>query len=235
MATRTLIFTALLALGLLAGVWTAGAGEPAKELDGLPLLFHDDFESGMDKWEMTDDKAWRTTEDDGGKVAHLCRSSRYDPPVRSPHNMARVKDLDVGDFIMDVRCKQVGKEYGHRDLCFFYGYQDPAHFYYTHLATKADAHANSIFLVNDEPRVSIAEERTDGTDWGTGYHRVRIKRDAKSGRIEVYFDNMDKPVMVTTDKHFLSGTVGIGSFDDVGMFDYVTVWGKAPEAEAGGK
>ncbi len=226
MATRVFSLALVFALAVFAPAW-AGE-EPAKEMDGLPLVFDDDFDSGTDKWEMTDAKAWTIAEDEGAQVIHLRRSSRYEPPVRSPHSMARVKGLDVGDFILEVRCKQVGKEYGHRDLCFFFGYQDPAHFYYAHLATKADAHANSIFLVNNEPRVSIAEERTDGTDWGTGYHTVRVKRDTASGKIEVYYDDLTKPVMTTTDKHFLSGTVGIGSFDDVGMFDRVTVWGKPP-------
>ena len=55
--------------------------------------------------------------------------------------------------------------YGHQDLCLFFGYQDASHFYYVHLGREADAHANSIFLVNGEPRVSIAQKRTDGTNW----------------------------------------------------------------------
>ena len=109
--------------------------------------------------------------------------------------------------------------YGHQDLCLFFGYQDPSHFYYVHLGREADAHANSIFLVNGEPRVSIAQKRTDGTAWTKDWHHVRIKRDTSKGTNEVYFDDMKKPVMTTTDKHFLHGRVGIGSFDDTGDFD----------------
>jgi hypothetical protein len=112
-------------------------------------------------------------------------------------------------------------------MCIFFGYQDPSHFYYVHLATKADAHANSIFLVNGEPRVSIAQERTDGTDWGTGYHTIRIERDTKEGTVVVYYDDMTTPVMKTTDKTFLHGGIGFGSFDDTGNIDNVRIWGKA--------
>jgi hypothetical protein len=83
--------------------------------------------------------------------------------------------------------------------------------------------------VNDAPRVSIATERTDGTDWGSAYQIVRIKRDATKGTIEVYFNDMDKPVMTAEDTHFTTGTIGVGSFDDVGNFDYVRVWGKKAE------
>jgi len=109
------------------------------------------------------------------------------------------------------------------------GYQDPSHFYYVHLGRKADPHANSIFLVNDEPRVSIAEKRTDGTDWSRGWHRVRVVRRVEAGTIEVYFDDLNTPIMTTTDRHFLSGQIGVGSFDDTGEYDSIRLYGKLAE------
>ncbi len=229
--TRLVSLMTLVVLGLSLA---AMADVPA-EMDGLPLVLSDDFEQGQARWEMTDPKAWEVAELDpeyakadaaAGKVLSLKDSSDYQPPVRSPHSIAWLKDLDVGDFVLEVDCRQTGREYGHRDLCFFFGRQDPAHFYYVHLATKADAHANSIFLVNGEPRVSIAKTRTDGTDWGSAYHKVRIKRRTKTGAIEVFFDDMEKPVMTAEDNTFLSGTVGLGTFDDEGRFDNLKVWAK---------
>jgi hypothetical protein len=217
-------------LPLLAGAGdSAPSGESAdapKTLQGLPLVFDDDFENGMDRWTPTDPKAWSIAEEAGNHVLSLHASSAYKPPVRSPRSIARVADLNVTDFVLDARMKQTGREYGHRDLCLFFGYQDPSRFYYVHLATKADAHANSIFLVNGAPRVSIAQERTDGTDWATGYHHVRIVREAESGLIEVYFDDMEKPVMRTVDKTFTWGSVGVGSFDDTGNIDDMRIWGR---------
>lgn len=224
--SKMLAFPCLLAA---LGFAISSSAAPEPENGGMPLLVSEDFDDGLDRWEMTDPTAWETMDEDGNKVIALTKASDYEPPVRSPHNIARIKDLDVTDFIADFQAKQTGREYGHRDLCFFFGYQDAAHFYYVHLATTADEHANSIFLVNGEPRVSIAAERTDGTVWGEGYHHVRIKRDVDSGRIEVYFDDMDTPVMKATDKAFISGTIGIGSFDDVGQFDQIAIWGKASE------
>lgn len=205
---------------------TLSATDVPKEMDGLPLAFSEDFESGAEKWVQTDPNAWKVVEDEGDKAYSLHQQSDYEPKVRSPKNIARIKDLDVSDFVLEARMKQTGREYGHRDMCIFFGYQDPTHFYYVHLATKADAHANSIFLVNDAPRVSIAQERTDGTDWGTGYHTIRIERDASAGTIAVYYDDMSKPVMKTTDKTFTHGGIGFGSFDDTGMIDDVRIWGK---------
>ncbi|MBI2431478.1 MAG: hypothetical protein HYV26_01250, partial [Candidatus Hydrogenedentes bacterium] len=103
----------------------------------LPMAFEEDFEKGSSHWEMTDEKVWRVVEDEGDASLALTGSSDYTPPVRSPLNIARVKDLDVTDFVADFQVKQTGREYGHRDLCFFFGYQDASHFYYAHLATKA--------------------------------------------------------------------------------------------------
>lgn len=185
--------------------------------------FSEDFENGIAAWEMTDAKAWQVSDEEGNKVLALTAPSEYKPPHRSPLNIALVKDLQFESFEMTVRVKQTGREYGHRDMCLFLGYQDPANFYYVHLASKADENANSIFIVNDAPRVSIAETRTNGTTWDDQYHTVKIRRDAESGTIEVFFDDMDKPVMTATDKNFTKGRIGVGSFDDVGHFDDIRV------------
>ncbi|MFP6765082.1 MAG: prolyl oligopeptidase family serine peptidase [Planctomycetaceae bacterium] len=58
---------------------------------------------------------------------------------------------------------------------------------------------------DDKPRISIAKERTAGTDWSRGWHRARIKRDTRTGTIEVYFDGMRTPIMKATDHTFATG------------------------------
>lgn len=230
--SRLVMLTVAAVLSCVLFTATAEDAPPA-EFEGMPLVFSDDFEAGMDRWDPTDANAWRVDEEEGNHVLVLHQSSDYAPAVRSPRSIARIKDLDVGDFVAEVTLKQTGREYGHRDLCLFFNYVDPSHFYYVHLATTADEHANSIFLVNGEPRVSIAAERTEGTAWTEGYHHLRVKRDTTSGKIEVFFDDMEKPVMVAEDTHFASGTIGLGSFDDVGNFDTVRIWGKTAEPETG--
>ncbi|MEN6578407.1 MAG: DUF1080 domain-containing protein [Phycisphaerales bacterium] len=198
----------------------------AETRNGLPLVFFDDFESGAGRWAQSDPNAWKTVAADKGQVYSLYRQSEYEPPVRSPFNIARIKDLSVSDFVVQARMEQTGAEYGHRDMVVVFGYQDPSHFYYVHIATKSDEVANSILIVNGAPRVSIVKERTEGTDWSTGFHDVRVVRDSASGSIEVFFDDMDKPIMRAEDKTFLAGGIGFGSFDDTGNIDDVIVWGK---------
>ena len=167
----------------------------AEKMNGLPLAFFEDFESGAGRWTQTDPNAWKVTAQDQNHVYSLYQQSKYEPPVRSPFNIARISDVNVSDFVVQARMEQTGKEYGHRDMCVIFGYQDPSHFYYVHIATKADAVAHSILIVNGEPRVSIVKERTEGTDWSTGFHDVRVVRDTASGLILVFFDDMDKPIM----------------------------------------
>jgi hypothetical protein len=54
---------------------------------------------------------------------------------------------------------------------------------------------------------------------------VRVVRRVASGKIEVYFDDMENPAMTATDKTFQWGRVGVGTFDDTGNVDEVILWG----------
>ena len=197
----------------------------ADEFD-LPVVTMDNFNNGAANWEPKDPSAWKVVKQGENSFYSMFKDSSYKPEVRSPVNFALLKEVTVSDFVLDVDMRSTQEVYGHQDLCLFFGYQDPSHFYYVHLGREADAHANSIFLVNGEPRVSIAQKRTDGTAWTKDWHHVRIKRDTSKGTIEVYFDDMKKPVMTTVDKHFLHGRIGIGSFDDTGDFDNLNLRGK---------
>jgi hypothetical protein len=53
-----------------------------------------------------------------------------------------------------------------------------------------------------------------------------VVRKVGVGTIEVYFDNMETPVMRAEDKTFVWGQVGLGSFDDTGNFDELAVFGE---------
>ena len=201
-----------------------------------PLLLRDQFERAEPTgWKFTDPAAWRISLVDSGKnrVLEQFQASKYEPPVRSPLNIAFYPELDVGDFILDVKVRSTTRDYGHRDLCLFFGHQDSSHFYYVHLGKQADEHANSIFLVNAKPRVSIAESRTSGTPWTENWHQVRIVRRVQDGLIQVFFDDLTHPAMIAHDRTFNHGKLGIGSFDDTGMFDDFEVHGVVHKPAAG--
>ncbi len=211
------------ALGLvLLAVTSAVSAEKSK----LPLVFKDGFEKGADHWKPTDAKAWKVVETDRGKVYSQFQGSKYKPPQRSPLNISLLKDATVGDFVLTVKAQSTCRDYGHRDMCLFFGYQDPAHFYYVHLGKKADPHANQIFIVNKADRTMITKKKSPGTPWDDKWHRVKIVRRVKDGAIEVYFDNMKTPVMTAVDKTFVWGQVGLGSFDDTGNWDNFRLHGR---------
>jgi hypothetical protein len=196
-------------------------GDDAK----LQLLFTDDFENGADRWQPTDANAWRIVKDPKGGQFNQHQMSKYKPPHRSPLNMALVKDLKVADFVLEAKLQSTGKDVAHRDMCLFFGYQDPAHFYYVHIAKQADDHANQIFIVNGADRKKISKTSTKGTPWDDAWHHVKIVRRVADGHIAVYFDDMKSPIMTAEDKTFAWGGVGIGSFDDSGNWDDVKVFG----------
>jgi hypothetical protein len=208
----------LLAVGVLAG------DKPAPK-----LLFSDDFSKGADRWKPTDAGAWKVIDVKAGKAYSQFRNSKYKPPHRSPLNYSLVKDLLVGDFILEARVQSTVKDYPHRDMCLFFGYQAADKFYYAHLAKKADDHANQIFIVNGAPRKKISTSTTPGTKWTDGWHHVKVVRRIADGSIAVYFDDMKKPVMTATDKTFTWGQVGVGSFDDAGNWMDVKVYGTKAE------
>ncbi|QDT66120.1 hypothetical protein V22_33840 [Calycomorphotria hydatis] len=200
--------------------------KPAGELNGLPLKFFADFEEGsIDKFAPTDATAWELQSQGDNKVLSLTkRKSDYEPPVRSPHNRAIIKDLDASSFVLDVMAQSTQHDYGHRDLCLFFNYVDESHFYYVHFGKNADQNANQVFIVNNSPRTKITTVESAGTPWNDDWHHLRVERDAESGSIKVYYDDMEKPHMVASDKTFTSGSLGIGSFDDMGQFDRIAVY-----------
>jgi|GEM_PF-542445 len=210
-------------------VWHAasskGAEPSATSSDGLPLVFHEDFEHGAEHWEPTDKNAWKIVASRHGSAYSQHQASKYTPPVRSPFNFALRKDATVGDFVLEADCLSTKPDYNHRDLCLVFGYQDASHFYYVHLGKKTDDHANQIFIVNGTPRTKISTKTTPGTNWDDLWHHVKIVRRVSDGRIDIFFDDMQRPVMQAVDKTFAWGRVGVGSFDDIGDWDDVVLYG----------
>jgi len=211
---------------------TAGAAENSGPA-GYKLLYSRNFTSPQDLagFVMTDPAAWRVTKTNDVTALDLFTQSKYKPAYRSPFNIALIADKVFGDFVLEADLMQTSKEYGHRDMCLFFGVQDPSHLYYAHLATAADEHAHNIFVFTNAPRIKIAEQTTKGIDWGQGvWHKIRLERHMADGAIKVFYDDLAKPLMIAHDKTLPSGYVGFGSFDDTGMIANIRVWGPSVEA-----
>ncbi len=85
--------------------------------------------------------------------------------------------------------------------------------------------------VDGAPRVMITENQSPGIPWTDNWHKVKVVRRVADGTIEIYFDDMARPVMTATDKTFTWGQVGLGSFDDRGNWDQVKLFGVKVEGK----
>jgi hypothetical protein len=193
---------------------------------GMKLVYSHDFEdSSLARYQPTDQTAWKILEQNGNRSAALIkRNSDFKPKFRSPFNRTLIRDLQLGTFVMDIRLQSTIPDYGHRDLCLFFGCQDDEHLYYVHFGKQTDDHANQIFIVNNEPRKKISVRTTPGTPWTDGWHHARIERNAQTGEINVWFDDLKTPVMTAVDTTFAQGRLGFGSFDDIGNFDDIRIY-----------
>lgn len=188
-------------------------------------VFEEDFEHGIDRWELLDPKTWKlsTNEETGNKtLAITARESEYKPPFRSPGHIALIKDLQVGNVEINFKVRSTLDTGGHRDCCVFFGYQDDQHFYYVHLGAAPDPHSGQIMIVREAPRLALTKNERK-TPWDDQWHQVRLVRNIQSGSIQVYFDDMETPHMQVEDKSYGAGRIGIGSFDDLNEFDDIVV------------
>lgn len=200
--------------------------------EGWKLLYSQAFDDAdsLKDFEFSDPKQWRWTRRDGDGCLEALPKGTYRPKLRSPFVIALLRGHVFGDFILEADLMQTSREYGHRDMCVFFGFAGIARYYYAHLGTKHDKTSHNVLIVNDKPRKALPVKATPGIDWGKGqWHRVRLVRRAAEGTIEIYFDDMQKPVLTAGDKTFPAGRIGVGTFDDCGLVDNLRLWG--PEAE----
>jgi hypothetical protein len=207
----------------------AKAAEPVSDVpDNYVQVYAQDFEgeSPLKDFVFSDRSAWRLAEEDGNHSLELKDASDYQPPVRSPRNIALLAGKQFGSFVLEARVKYTGRQYNHADQCLFFGFEKPDRYYYTHIGKTQDPHAHQIFIVDREPRTAITRQsNSDGFPWQQNrWERVRIVRDAKAGTIEVYIRDMNRPVLIAKDTKFKRGWVGYGSFDDRGHIDDIRIW-----------
>lgn len=216
-------------LGVLPGCnSTVGTSLPK----GYKQVYSESFEqpAALAQFSFTEPAAFQyAAEASPGGSLELLRPAKYEPPVRSPFSIALIKGKQFGSFVLEADIMQTGREYGHQDMCFIFGFQDPSHFYYSHISRAMDDHANQVFIVNGSPRTKISTRTNTGNNWQNGsWHKLRIERRLENGLIRIFFDDMQTPIMEATDTTFGVGSIGFGSFDDTGKIDNIRIWSDRP-------
>lgn len=221
---------------LLLPVLAAVSAGPAPAESPAPVRYAQTFASpdSVKDFVFSDPAVWKWGKDDAGGFLELAYEKKYKstyaPRHRSPYHIALIADRVFTDFVLDAELQSTIPSYGHQDLCLFFGFESPERYYYVHIARAADPNAHNVFIVNDAPRKNIAKETTKGVDWkASTWHKVRLVRDTTSGTVEVFFDDLSKPVMRAVDRTFTKGRIGFGSFDDTGRVRNVRITGQSVE------
>lgn len=214
---RLAVAAALAAAAAIA--WASCRSHPAPR----SLVILSDFETGTASgWVPNDPSHWRVVDDHGSKVYELTAPGAPGP-VRAPTSISVLAGHDVSslEFSGRLRC-DTDPAAAVRDMCVFFHYQDPTHFYYVHFAGSSDEVHNIIGLVDGADRVKINAEPagtsvfrlTDRT-----WHTFKVTCDGPTGEIRAYLDDMTVPILTARDRTLSRGLVGVGSFDDTGAFD----------------
>ena len=151
-------------------------------------------------------------------------------PIRRPSALAILRATPLGDLTFDLELRSTAPPVGQvprRDAVVIVGYESPTRFYYVHISAARDAVHNGIFLVADADRRRIDTQSEKAILVDAAWHRVRVVREAASGRIDVYADDLTAPVMSARDTTIASGRIGVGSFDDTAEFRAIQVDGRA--------
>src|SRR5687768_7166035 len=112
-------------LSTLAALAAVAAAAPAADPPaGYKLLYSQDFArpEAVKDFVFTDPAAWKFAPDGDKPALELVKQSAYKPPHRSPVNIALVGGKVFGDCVIECDCLQTGREYGHRDMIFVFGY-----------------------------------------------------------------------------------------------------------------
>jgi hypothetical protein len=212
--TPVTLAAAMALLGLVA--CRPGAGDRSRVVTS-------DFETGTaDGWTPNDPSHWRVAGDDGSKVYELTAPGTPGP-VRAPTSRSLLAGYDVASFEFSGRLRcDADPAIPVRDMCVFFHYRDPTHFYYVHFAGSSDEVHNIIGLVDGADRVKINAEPAGASVFrltDRAWHTFKVTCDARTGEIRAYLDDMAAPILTARDRTLGHGLVGVGSFDDTGAFD----------------
>jgi hypothetical protein len=174
------------------------------------------------EWSLDGSGAWTIAD---GKLV-LEKAGKPAGPIRRPAALAILKTDPLRKVTLKAEVRSTApQDVLRRDVNLVFGYESPSRFYYVHLSGVTDAVHHGIFLVADADRRRIDDGKGPPQLKDQNWHRVRLERDGATGRIEVYVDGSEAPVLVASDTTIRTGRVGLGSFDDTGEFRGIEIAG----------
>lgn len=193
---------------LMAGAAVAGAA------DTLKIFGHE--------WSVPTAADWKVDQEDDAPVLRLVEHRGPLPGPRRPIQFA-LADLEYsGRATVEGDVKPLGGS-----LLIVFAYRDAAHFDYAHLSvdmgTKQPVH-NGVFHVYGGERVRISSEKGPAAFSATGrWHHVKLTHDARTGKVSVMVNGVAVQALEAVDRSLGAGRVGIGSFDETGVFKNISI------------
>lgn len=215
---------------------------------GEKLVYSQDFENAdaIREFTFAEPEKWQISEDSvGNSFLEAIEQGSYQPPYRSPFLITLIDSVNVSDFVLEADLMQKQVEHDckgekcvfcmHRDMCVFWAFQDSSHYYYAHIARNGDNVAHQVHIVNKAPRSPITTMRNEGVDWSNGeWKHVKVVRSVKDTLLQIYFGDMETPVLEARDNTFLEGRIGFGSFDEAGKIDNIKLYSENVEITSQG-
>jgi hypothetical protein len=174
------------------------------------------------EWTVPVASDWKVDQEDGAPVLRLVEHRGPLPGPRRPVQFALADVEYSGQVTVEGDVKPLGGS-----LLIVFAYRDAAHFDYAHLSvdtgTKQPVH-NGVFHVYGGERVRISSEQGPAALSATGrWYHVKLKHDAVTGAVTVTVDGQAVPALEAVDRSLGPGRVGIGSFDETGIFKNITI------------
>ena len=193
---------------LMAGAVMAGAAETLK------IFGHE--------WSVPAAADWKVDQEDGAPVLRLMEHRGPLPGPRRPIQFALADAEYSGRVTLEGDVKPLGGS-----LLIVFAYRDAAHFDYAHFSvdtgTKQPMH-NGVFHVYGGERVRISSEQGPAAFSAKGrWHHVKLTHDARTGKVTVTVNGEAIPAIEAVDMSLGGGKVGIGSFDETGVFKNISI------------
>jgi hypothetical protein len=203
MKLTTLLMALLMACAVVAGA-----------ADTLKIFGHE--------WSVPVAADWKVDQEDGAPVLRLVEHRGPLPGPRRPIQFALADTEYSGRVTVEGDVKPLGGS-----MLIVFGYRDAAHFDYAHLSvdtgTKQPVH-NGVFHVYGGERVRISSEQGPAAFSATGrWHHVKLTHDASTGKVSVMVNGDAVPALDAVDKSLGAGRVGIGSFDETGVYKNISI------------
>lgn len=178
------------------------------------------------KWTAPIPADWKVHPD--GMLELLVPRPSTQPRRPSQYLLAETEPYSKLDVELEMKAEPQSVRKRSNSLILVFAWKDANHFNYAHLsvdtAKKAPVH-NGIFHVYGGDRVRISSEEGPATLRDETWHKVRLKWEAATGRVDVWVDGETSPSMRAVDLSLGAGRFGLGSFFDMGSFRNLKIRG----------